>query len=150
MQAKLNALSAAMAHAEVILAANVQAEMAQKEQQIQALKAKAKSRSALMPLLMNRVATCKKEVGEEVSSSPFCGLTPNHENVVMGLDPQDAAHAVERFESSGARLSEGGVSGASAAMKALLPGLLPHHRRKGTAVRKAAYDALLHLADEAR
>ena len=68
MQAKLLAFSVAMAHAEVILAANVQAEMAQKEQQIQALKAKAKSRSALVPLLMNRVATCKKEVGEEVSS----------------------------------------------------------------------------------
>ena len=59
----------------MLLAARAQAEMAQKEQQIQALRAKAKSRSALVPLLMNRVATCKKEVGEEVNSCPSCGLT---------------------------------------------------------------------------
>ena len=74
-----------MAHAEVIVAADVQAEMALKERQIQALKAKAKSRSALVPLLMNRVATCKKEVGEEVSSSPFSELTSNHSNTVKSL-----------------------------------------------------------------
>ena len=149
MQAKLIALSVAMAHAEVILSANVQAEMAQKEQQIQALKAKAKSRSALVPLLMNRVATCKKEVGEEVSSSPLCGLTQNHDDIVMGPDPRNAAHAVKRSESSGASLSEGGVDEASAVIEALLPDLLSHHKHKGTGVRKAACDALLHLADEA-
>lgn len=150
MQAKLIAFSVAMAHAKAFLAANVQAEMAQKEQQIQALRAKAKSRSALVPLLMNRVATCKKEVGEEVSSSTYCGLIPNHNNTVMGPDPQNAAHAVKRFESSGARLSEGGVSEASAAIEALLPDPLPHHRHNGSGVREAACDTLLHLADEAR
>ena len=79
-------------HPEVTLAAHAQAEMALKEQQIQALRAKAKSRSALVPLLMNRVATCKKEVGEEVSQSPPCGLT-QPQNVLRGLAKQGATHA---------------------------------------------------------
>ena len=43
-----------------------QAEMVRKEQQIQALKAKASSRSTLMPLLMNGVSTCERKVSEEV------------------------------------------------------------------------------------
>jgi len=43
-----------------------QAEMVQKEQQIQALKAKAKSSSTLMPLLMNGMSTCERKVSEEV------------------------------------------------------------------------------------
>ena len=52
-----------------------QAEMMQKEQQMQALKAKQKSRSTLMPLLMNGVATCERKVSEEVSASRphLCG-----------------------------------------------------------------------------
>ena len=80
-------------HAEVILAAHAQAEMAQKEQQIQALRVKAKSRSALVPLLMNRVATCKKEVGEEVRSSPSCGL--RRQRTCCGARPSGhAVHAV--------------------------------------------------------
>ena len=144
------AMAHAQPHAEELLSARAQAEMAQKERQIQALKAKAKSRSALVPLLMNRVATCKKEVGEEVSSSPYCGLTQNHNNIVTGPDPQDAAHAVTKFESSGARLSEGGVSEASAAIEALLPDLLPDHRYKGSGVSRAACKTLLRPADEAR
>ena len=36
--------------------------MLQKEQQIQALKQRAKRRSTLMPLLMNSVATCERKV----------------------------------------------------------------------------------------
>ena len=42
---------------------------------MQALKAKQKSRSTLMPLLMNGVATCERKVSEEVSASRphLCG-----------------------------------------------------------------------------
>jgi hypothetical protein len=49
------------------VSAHGQAEMVQKEQQIQALKAKAKSRSTLMPLLVNGVVQCERKVSEEVS-----------------------------------------------------------------------------------
>ena len=47
-------------------AVHKQAEMVQKEHQIQALKAKAKSSSTLMPLLMNGMSTCERKVSEEV------------------------------------------------------------------------------------
>lgn len=40
--------------------------MVQKEQQIEALKTRAKSRSTLMPLLMNGVVHCERKVSEEV------------------------------------------------------------------------------------
>ena len=46
-----------------------QAEMLQKEQQIQVLKSNCKSRPTLMPLLMNGVAHCERSVGKEVSAS---------------------------------------------------------------------------------
>ena len=53
------------------VSAHEQAEMVQKEQQIQALKAKAKSRSTLMPLLVNGVVQCERKVSEEVSQPPL-------------------------------------------------------------------------------
>ena len=45
-----------------------QAEMSQKEQQIQALKSGCKSRPTLMPLLMNGVAHCERSVSKEVGT----------------------------------------------------------------------------------
>ncbi len=46
----------------------MQAEMLQKEQQIQVLKSNCKSRPTLMPLLMNGVAHCERSVSKEVSA----------------------------------------------------------------------------------
>ena len=60
---------------------HAQAEMMQKEQQIQALKAKKKSRSTLMPLLMNGVATCERKVSEEVSALPATLLWRDRNNI---------------------------------------------------------------------
>ena len=53
-------MSACVSHA--------QAEMLQKEQQIQALKQRAKRRSTLMPLLMNGMATCERKVMNSVAT----------------------------------------------------------------------------------